>query len=293
VERAVAAVALAGKKVLLVERNASTRETLVRQLEALGVRAVAVDSATVAIQMLQSVDLFESAEVFDVAVIDSQLASAEGLPLGAEIRKIPGREKVPLVLLSPRGAHVGADVEADCVAHVTKPVKLSLMYDAIVKAVSLRPATRKIATAQVKQYDSMMGKRHPLRILLAEDNVVNQKVEMQILSKIGYRADVVSNGLEALEAVKRTPYDVVLMDVQMPEMDGEQATVHIRQEVLADRQPWIIAMTANAMSGDRERYQSAGMNDYVPKPIRVERLIEILKSIQPSSSRTGLSALVD
>ncbi len=126
-----------------------------------------------------------------------------------------------------------------------------------------------------------MGRRHPLRILLAEDNVVNQKVATRILSKIGYRADVVSNGFEALEAVKTTPYDVVLMDVQMPEMDGEQATLRIRREVAPDKQPWIVAMTANAMSGDRERYQEAGMNDYVPKPIRVERLIEILQRLRP------------
>ena len=283
-ERAVASVALAGKKVLLVERNATSRATLIRQLDALGVQSVAVDSATVALQKLSAVDLFDSSEVFDVAVIDSQMATPEGQPLGSEIRKIPGREKLPLVLLSPLGAHVGADVETNCVAHVTKPVKLSLLYDAIVRAVSLRPAARKIVTAQNKQYDADMGRRNPLRILLAEDNVVNQKVATRILSKIGYRADVVANGLEALEAVKSSAYDVVLMDVQMPEMDGEQATVRIRQEVDPDKQPWIVAMTANAMAGDRERYQAAGMNDYVPKPIRVERLIEILRQIQPRTS---------
>jgi PAS domain S-box-containing protein len=293
IERAVASVALGGKKVLLVEHNASTRETLVRQLEALGVSPVVVDCATLALEKLRAADLFESSEVFDVAVIDSQISVSEGVPLGAEIRKIPGREMLPLVLLSPLGAHVGANVEAGCIAHVTKPVKLSLLYEAIVKAVSLRPATRRIATVKRNQYDGEMGRNHPLRILLAEDNVVNQKVATRILSKIGYRADVVSNGLEALDAVKRTPYDVVFMDVQMPEMDGEQATIRIRQELLAEKQPWIIAMTANAMSGDRERYQAAGMNDYVPKPIRVERLIEILRTVQPSETRTGLSALAN
>lgn len=278
IDRAVASVALAGKNVLLAEKNATSRETLVRQLEALGVRAVAVETASGALQRLGEADLFET---FDAAVIDSQLATPDGKPLGGAIRKIPGREKLPLVLLSPLGAHVGPDVESTCVSHVTKPVKLAHLYDAIVRAVSLRPATRRIATVQPNQYDADMGRRHPLRILLAEDNVVNQKVATRILSKIGYRADVVSNGFEALEAVKTTPYDVVLMDVQMPEMDGEQATLRIRREVAPDKQPWIVAMTANAMSGDRERYQEAGMNDYVPKPIRVERLIEILQRLRP------------
>jgi CheY-like chemotaxis protein len=127
--------------------------------------------------------------------------------------------------------------------------------------------------------------RHPLRILLAEDNIVNQRVAVGLLSKLGYRADVVADGNEAVDAVLRIPYDLVLMDIQMPELDGEQAALRIRKEAPAERQPWIVAMTANVMKGDRERYLSHGMNDYISKPIRVEALVEVLRSVPPLASR--------
>ena len=115
--------------------------------------------------------------------------------------------------------------------------------------------------------------RHPLRILLAEDNVVNQKLAIRLLSLMGYQVDIAANGIEAVEAVERQPYDLVLMDVQMPEMDGIEATRKIVERIPANDRPWIVAMTANAMDGDRERCIEAGMNDYISKPIRVEELV--------------------
>jgi CheY-like chemotaxis protein len=121
-----------------------------------------------------------------------------------------------------------------------------------------------------------MAKTHPLRILLAEDNVVNQKLALRLLSQMGYRADVASNGIEAIESVKRQTYDLVLMDVQMPEMDGLEASQRITSQLAADARPRIVAMTANAMAGDRERCMAAGMDDYVTKPIRVDALMEAL-----------------
>ena len=127
--------------------------------------------------------------------------------------------------------------------------------------------------------DKEMAKRHPLRILLAEDNQVNQKLALRILEQMGYRADVASNGIEAVESIERQTYDVILMDVQMPEMDGLDATRNIRK--LADAtQPHVIAMTANAMEGDREMCIAAGMNDYVSKPIRVNELVEALLRVE-------------
>lgn len=291
IEHAVATSTVMGKKALVVERNATSRETLSQQLKSLGVACVVVDSVPLALQRLRAVDLFDMPETFDVAIIDMQFTDTDSRPLGLAMRELPQREKLPLILLSPLGAHVESTPALNNVAHVTKPVKLSLLYEALMKVLASHQATRRVTPAPYNPYDSAIGKRHALRILLAEDNVVNQKVATRILSKIGYRADVVSNGLEALEALHRTPYDVVLMDVQMPEMDGEQASIRIRQEIPAGRQPWIVAMTAHAMNGDRERYQAAGMNDYIPKPIRVERLIEVLQSIQPLSQRTGLEAL--
>jgi CheY-like chemotaxis protein len=130
-----------------------------------------------------------------------------------------------------------------------------------------------------------MATRHPLRILLAEDNVVNQKLALRLLQQMGYRADLASNGIEAVESVARQTYDVVLMDVQMPDMDGLDASRLICARLAPDKRPRIVAMTANAMQGDRELCLAAGMNDYLTKPSRVERLVEALNHSQARKER--------
>jgi CheY-like chemotaxis protein len=130
-----------------------------------------------------------------------------------------------------------------------------------------------------------MAKRHPLRILLAEDNVVNQKLALRILQQMGYRADLASNGIEAIESVERQTYDVVLMDVQMPEMDGLEATRQIAAKWPRAKRPRIVAMTANAMQGDREMCIAAGMDDYLTKPIRVDQLVETLNQVAARQER--------
>ena len=130
--------------------------------------------------------------------------------------------------------------------------------------------------------DGELAARHPLRILLAEDNAINQKLALLILERLGYRADVAGNGLEVIESLERAtafaPYDLILMDMQMPELDGLQATRRIRAAFPADVQPHIIAVTANAMEGDRQKYLDAGMNDYVSKPLRIEELVRALQN---------------
>ena len=128
--------------------------------------------------------------------------------------------------------------------------------------------------------DPKMAEGHPLRILLAEDNAVNQKLAIKLLSQMGYRADIAGNGLEAIEAIERQKYDVVLMDVQMPEMDGLEASRQICARWPRGVRPRIVAMTANAMQGDRERCLEAGMDDYVSKPVRVGELISALDRVQ-------------
>jgi CheY-like chemotaxis protein len=120
--------------------------------------------------------------------------------------------------------------------------------------------------------DKGLANRHPLQILLAEDNPINQKVVLKILERMGYRADIAANGLEVIQALERQSYDLIFMDIQMPEMDGEKATRYIRKHWLQDHQPYIIAMTAHALEGDREKYLSSGMDDYISKPVRVEEL---------------------
>ena len=159
-------------------------------------------------------------------------------------------------------------------AYLTKPLKPSALYDALAGIFArnlIAPKPESVRAAM----DVEMAKRHPLRILLAEDNAVNQKLALRVLEQMGYRADVASNGIEAVESIERQIYDVILMDVQMPEMDGLDATRNIRK-LAQVTQPHIIAMTANAMEGDREMCIAAGMNDYVSKPIRVNELIEAL-----------------
>ena len=160
--------------------------------------------------------------------------------------------------------------------------------DAVPKRAAPRPGSHDL--------DPEQAIRHPLRILLVEDNAVNQKLALRLLSRMGYRADVAANGLEAIDAVERQPYDLVLMDVQMPEMDGLEATRHILDRVEATRRP-CVAMTANAMDGDREQCIEAGMQGYISKPIRVDALVEALLTAPtvtvwawPRSSRSPASA---
>jgi CheY-like chemotaxis protein len=191
--------------------------------------------------------------------------------LAQQIHQCAGYENLPLVGLTSLGKR---QVRVKGFAgFLTRPPKSSLVYDLLADILfKAQPWT----TDAVPVSNHDMGKFHPLRILLAEDNVVNQKVALRILERMGYRADLAANGIEVLEAVERQTYDVVLMDVQMPEMDGLEATARIRTRWGKADEPWIIALTANALTGDRERYLAVGMNDYVSKPVRIEDLKAVL-----------------
>jgi len=190
------------------------------------------------------------------------------------------RPDLPLVLFSSLGRREAGDNEGLFDAALSKPIHQSQLFDTLVGLLA-RSDTRakpgEMVTQAAPRFDAGMAVRHPLRILLAEDNAVNQKLALRLLDQMGYRADVASNGIEAVESVGRQPYDVILMDVQMPEMDGLEATRRICAQWKATQRPRIIAMTANAMQGDREQCLEAGMDDYLTKPIRVERLVEALE----------------
>jgi CheY-like chemotaxis protein len=159
---------------------------------------------------------------------------------------------------------------------LAKPLRQSTLFDTVMNLVAAEGAHKVEAPKAKPGMDPGMAARHPLRILLAEDNVVNQKLAMRLLQQMGYRADLASNGIEAIECVQRQTYDVVLMDVQMPEMDGLEASRRITANYQPGERPRIVAMTANAMQGDREECLAAGMDDYVTKPIRVDALVEAL-----------------
>ena len=263
--------ALAGKRMLVVDDNATNRKVLALQAGKWGMSPRDTESATEALRWL------EQGEAFDLAVLDMHMPEMDGLTLAAQVRKL--RPALPLILFSSLGRREVGDTEGLFAAYLTKPLRQSHLFDSLAGLFAAGgEAPRVEATATRPKVDEGMAHGHPLRILLAEDNVVNQKLALRLLQQMGYRADLASNGVEAVEAVGRQLYDVVLMDVQMPEMDGLEASRQITTRWPAGQRPRIIAMTANAMQGDREMCLAAGMDDYITKPIRVHQLVQALQN---------------
>ena len=267
---------LAEKNLLIVDDNATNRQILQRQAQSWGMHASAVASGP------EALALIHQGAVFDAAVLDYQMPGMDGVALASAIRKEVAGQSLPLVLLTSLGYRDILRNNLDFAAFMTKPAKSSLLYNTLLGVISRTAVPEKKYAVSRPQFDREMAHHHPLHILVAEDNPVNQKVALSLLARIGYRADVVANGQEAIEALLRQPYDVVLMDGQMPEMDGSEATRQIRQQISANRQPHIIAMTADALQGDRERYLEAGMDDYISKPIRLEDLVRALTHTMPA-----------
>jgi CheY-like chemotaxis protein len=217
----------------------------------------------------------EQGQNFDLAIIDMHMPGMDGMELARAMHQLA--PKLPLVLFSSLGRKEAGDTEGHFSAYLAKPLRQSQLFDTLVGLLSRGTAPKK-AEGPKPRLDASMAQRHPLRILLAEDNVVNQKLALRLLAQMGYRADLASNGIEAIECVERQTYDVVLMDVQMPEMDGLEASRRITAKWQPNERPRIVAMTANAMQGDREQCLAAGMDDYVTKPIRVDALIAALQA---------------
>jgi PAS domain S-box-containing protein len=371
---------LAGKRVLIVDDNATNRQILTLQAQSWGMVPRASASARLAL------DWLAAKEVFDLAVLDMQMPEMDGLALAAQIRRYPDCQKLPLVMLTSIGRQEinTAALEADFAAFLNKPIKQSQFYNVLINIFGEETTEFRgqRTSGPFLQSIPLLAEKLPLRILLADDHLVNQKVALQILQRMGYRADVAGNGLEVLEALRRQPYDVVLMDVQMPEMDGLEATRRIRSQFSGDltlenptvesevsatdeqsqngkskienpplideesqngkskienppltdeesnnrkskienppltdeesnnrkskienrksteesnkgkskiqnlksTRPWIVAMTANAMQGDREECIAAGMDDYLSKPIAIEQLVRALIACKSRSN---------
>ncbi len=260
---------LAGKRALIVDDNATNRRVLTLQTAKWGMQSRATESPHEALRWLNE------GESFDLAILDMHMPEMDGVALATQIRQRSAT--LPLVLFSSLGRHEASADHDLFNAYLAKPVRQSQLHDTLVGLLAKDTAPASAALASAKpRIDPDMAARHPLRILLAEDNVVNQKLALRILQQMGYRADLASNGIEAVESVERQAYDVVLMDVQMPEMDGLEATRAICARWAPGERPRIVAMTANAMQGDRELCLAAGMDDYLTKPIRVERLVGAL-----------------
>jgi CheY-like chemotaxis protein len=256
---------LGGRRVLIVDDNATNRRILVAQTERWGMDARATSDPTEALRWI------EAGDRFDIALSDLQMPELDGLELAARIeRLLEDGMPMPIVILSSIGLRERSD--AAIAGWLAKPVKPSALFDTIAELLLGEAVAQPVA--EPAPGVSVAASR-PLRILLAEDNQVNQKLALRLLAQMSYSADVADDGRAALVALERNPYDVVLMDVQMPELDGLGATRVIRQR-WPGRPIWIIAMTANAMAGDREACLAAGMNDYISKPIRPAELAAAL-----------------
>ncbi len=264
---------LAGKRILMVDDNDTNRKILSLQTEKWGTQTTATATPDKALEVLRN------NAAFDLAILDMHMPEMDGITLARIIRK--ARPDLPLVLFSSLGVR-DITAEQDLFdAYLAKPLRQSNLFDTLVTLLSPKDAAEVEKNSSGKpQTDPEFARHHPLRILLAEDNLVNQKLALRLLEQMGYRADLASNGIEALESVARQTYDLVLMDVQMPEMDGLEASRRINSGYPEGDRPQIVAMTANAMQGDREMCLDAGMDDYIAKPIRVEELVAALTRIK-------------
>ncbi len=251
-----------GKSVMIIEDNKTNRRILGKQVYDWSMTLMAATSGQEAHKSIRRGDNF------DIAVLDMDLQDMNRLGLEEEIREC--NKTLPLVLLTPLGHGMPSDH-----AYLTKPIKPSQLHKVLTEILSMQPDKRPIKASSVDR----SVRNSPLRILLAEDNESSQKVALQMLHKLGYEADGVANGLEALHAMERQHYDIILMDIKMPEMDGLEATRIIRQR-WPDSGPKIIAVTAYGLEGDREKFIKAGMDDYISKPVKKEDLAGVLEKYQ-------------
>ncbi len=260
---------LEGRRLLVVDDNATNLKVLGLHAGYWGLVARTTNSP------LEALRWIDAGEAFDLAVLDMHMPELDGVELARRVKAIA--PALPLVLFSSLGRRE-AGVDAGLfAAYLNKPLHQSQLFDTLATLLLHEDRPQRVTAQPKPRSDAAMAERHPLRILVAEDNAVNQKLALRLLSQMGYRADVASNGVEAIESVQRQSYDLILMDVQMPEMDGLEAAREIDRR-WAETRPRIVAMTANAMQGDREECLAAKMDDYITKPIRVEALIAALDS---------------
>jgi PAS domain S-box-containing protein len=272
---------LAGRRLLVVDDNATNRRILADVGASWGMEVTALAAGRDALGRLHG------GQLFDAAVLDMHMPEMDGLSLAQEIRRLRDATAMPLVLLSSIGqGETSAEFEIFA-ARLTKPAKPAQLFEVLAALFKHEPMVAAAMSDHPFVAAAAAAATRSERLLLAEDNAVNQKVALLMLGKLGFRADIAADGHEAIEAVRRQPYDIILMDVQMPEMDGLEAARQIRaRESAGGGRSWIIALTANAMQGDREVCLAAGMDDYISKPIKTDELAAALDRARVSRERS-------
>jgi len=288
-------VSLNGKRLLIVDDNPVNRQFLTQITQSWGMIAKAAGSGKQALSWLTK------GEEFDLIILDLHMPEMDGLTLAQEIKALPIYYKCPLIMLTAINylSHVELEYQKKIkfAAWLQNPIKKSQLYNTITNILWEQQQSTSETKPRIglvyrsKETQPQIYPTSFLRILLAEDNHVNQQVALLLLQKLGYRADAVSNGLEAISALRSAPYDLVLMDVEMPEMDGLTAAKQICQEWGASERPYIIAVTAYAMAGDREKCLQAGMDDYLTKPISESELLRVLQKASESKPVTSVKQI--
>ena len=278
---------LSGRRLLVIEDNATSRQILAHRAAQWGMVAESAADRCGALELLSQ------KPPYDAIILDLQLPEQNAVALAEEMRHQSQGPFPPLLFLSStrlRGDD-SRQLETSATGYIHKPVRPAQLLEALCRAMSIHLQREKRPPA-APALDSGLSRRLPLRLLLADDNPINQKVGLSVLHKLGYRADVANNGLEVLKALEQKIYDILFLDVQMPEMDGLEAARKICERWPAGKRPRIIAMTGNALLGDREKCLAAGMDDYISKPVRIAELQAALERWGPLKSRQGDTTLL-
>lgn len=263
--------AMKNKRVLIVDDNDTNLQIITLQCRNWGMIPRATTNGK------EAIDWIKNNDPFDIAILDMLMPEMDGITLSKEIRELKSKEELPIIMLTSAG---NFDIDKELAeklfsAFVSKPIKQSQLYNIILN-VTLSDSLEEIEEVKKTVLDRNMAEKIPMRILVAEDNIINQKLILKILAQLGYKADVVGNGLEVIETLKRQRYDMIFMDIQMPEMDGIETTKRINQKWHNEDKPTIVAMTANVMHGDKEKCINAGMDDYISKPVLIDEIQKLI-----------------
>ena len=274
---------LSGKRVLVVDDNETNLMILRMYCENWGMMPRTNTSPHKALEWVQKGD------PFDVAIIDMMIPEMDGVQLARELRALRTRESLPLILCSSAGSSaIETESRQLFTAILTKPIKQDQIFDVVMAAVTGTQLSMKKAQPAAAKAPT---ERIPLSLLVAEDNPVNQKLLVRVLKQLGYSADLAANGIEVLEAAGKTRYNLIFMDVNMPEMDGLEASRRIVNAARQGERPIIVAVTADALQGDREKCIEAGMDDYITKPIRIADIRGVLERWGKASNERTRSSV--